>query len=132
MFDEWLRDLIAVEDPNLVAFEAPILKAGGTAISTARKLMGLASHTEFVCHQREVRAFEANLMTIKKDFAGHGRAEKADMIAVAHRYGWDVKTEHEADACAGWAFTVKQKAPAFAGRFQAGPLGARPLLGSVA
>lgn len=126
-FDEWLNDFIAVEQPALIAFEAPIIRSGSTHISTARKLTGLAWHTEFVCGQREVRYFEANLMTLKKDFAGHGHAGKDDMIAVARRYGWQVQTEHEADACAGWAFTIKQKAPQFAGRFAAGPLGAKPL-----
>jgi Holliday junction resolvasome RuvABC endonuclease subunit len=126
-FDEWLNDFITVEQPALLAFEAPILTSGKTHFATARKLTGLAWHTEFVCGRREVHYFEANLSSMKKDFAGHGRADKDDMIAVARRYGWNVRTEHEADACGGWAFTVKQKAPAFAARFAAGPMGARPL-----
>lgn len=126
-FHEWLNDFITVEQPALVAFEAPILHAGKTSIATARKLTGLAWHTEFVCGERQVAYFEANLATIKKRFAGNGRAEKEDMIAVAKRYGWDVKTEHEADACGGWAFTVECKAPKHAWRFKGGPLAAAPL-----
>ena len=131
-YDEWLHDFITVEQPALVAFEAPILSAGKTSISTARKLTGLAWHTEFVCGARQVAYFEANLMTIKKRVAGSGKAQKDDMIAVARRYGWQVRTEHEADACAGWAFTVECKAPAHAWRFKGGPLAAAPLLASGA
>ena len=126
-FDEWLNDFITVEQPIALAFEAPIIRSGFTSIATARKLTGLAWHTEFVCGRRQVAYFEANIMTIKKQFAGSGKAQKDDMIAVAHRYGWPVKTEHEADACGGWVFAVKCKAPQFAARFAAGPLGARPL-----
>lgn len=131
-YDEWLNDFIALEDPALVAYEAPILSAGKTGVSTARKLMGLASHTEFVCHNRSIRVFEANLMTVKKRFAGSGKAQKEDMIAVAQRYGWNVRTEHEADACGGWAFAVECKAPNHAWRFKGGPLAAAPLPPSVA
>jgi crossover junction endodeoxyribonuclease RuvC len=131
-YDEWLNDLITVEGPAIVAYEAPIMAAGKTAISTARKLMGLASHTELVCHRRSIFVFEANLMTVKKQFAGSGKAQKEDMIHTANRYGWKVRTEHEADACGGWAFTVTCKAPRHAWRFTGGPLAAAPLPASVA
>ena len=126
-FEEWLFDFIAVEQPALVAFEAPILSAGKTSIATARKLTGLALMTELVCRKRQVRYFEANLMTIKKEIAGTGKAQKEDMIAVAHRYGWAVRTEHEADACCGWAYAVQCRAPQHALRFRGGPLAATTL-----
>lgn len=97
-YDEWLRDCITLHDPARVVFEAPIIWSGKTAKDTARKLFGLASHTEFVCTQRSVRCSEGNLASVKKHLTGHGRASKDEMIAAARARGFDIRTEHEADA----------------------------------
>lgn len=126
-FDTFLNDLIAFYKPDYVAFEAPIHGGARTGFGTARKLLALASHTEFVCRKRSVRCEEAHLMTVKKQFAGSGRADKQDMIHIAKRYGWNVKSDHEADALAGFVLAVCKHAPQHAKRFLSGPLGARPL-----
>lgn len=120
-YDEWLSDMITLENPGLVVFEAPIL-AGQTTITTARKLGGLAWHTEFVCHRREVRCAEHHLQSVKKFFAGNGRASKEDMIAAARRQGWDPKTDDAADALGLWSCAVHQVAPQHAERFKVGAL----------
>lgn len=125
-FDAWLRLRIQGEDVALCVFEAPILTAGRTHILTARKLMNLAGHTEFVCAQADIRCVEQNIATNKKQFTGRGDADKDMMITVARRYGWDVQNSDEADACALWVGAVCTYAKAHAGRFQMGPLGARP------
>ena len=122
-FHDWLDAMLAVEDPALVVFEAPILQSGKTSIDTARKLMSLAGHTEFLCHRREIRCVEQNIMTNKKDFTGSGRAEKEDMINMARRRGWDVRNDDEADACALWMGAVLRFKPECAGRFKLGALG---------
>jgi crossover junction endodeoxyribonuclease RuvC len=122
-FEDWLCDMITVESPVIVVFEAPILTRGNTSPIVARKLMGLANATETICYRRETMCRQANLSTIKKGFAGHGRAEKADMIAAARRWGWDVKNDNEADALGVWFETVKHHAPdVFKRRFGMGPL----------
>ncbi|ACL61726.1 hypothetical protein [Methylobacterium nodulans] len=126
-FQDWLSLKIAGEDIAIVVFEAPILTPGKTHITTARKLMCLAGVTELVCHQAEIRCIEENIQTNKKRFAGHGRADKETMMHVARRYGWDVQRDDEADALALWVGGVCTFAKAHAGRFLAGPLGARPL-----
>ncbi|ACL58478.1 hypothetical protein [Methylobacterium nodulans] len=120
-FNTWLLDMITLENPALIVFEAPIL-AGQTTLATARKLTGLAWHTEFVCRVREVRCKEAHLQSVKKFFAGSGRADKEAMIAAARRFGWAPKTSDEADALGLWAFSVHQEAPRFASRFAVGGL----------
>ncbi|MEE7478447.1 hypothetical protein [Methylobacterium hispanicum] len=123
-FDEWLKIKIAGEDIAVVVFEAPILRQGRTHITTARKLMNLAGHVEFICSQLGIRCAEQNISTNKKDFTGNGHAEKQDMILMARRYGWDVKNSDEADACALWMGAVLRYAPDQAPRFKLGALGA--------
>jgi crossover junction endodeoxyribonuclease RuvC len=120
-FNEWLLDMMTLEDPGVVVFEAPVL-AGTTSLATARKLYGLAWHTEFCCQMRQVRVMEHHLQSVKKFFAGSGRASKDDMIAAAHRQGWAPKDDNAADALGLWACAVHQLAPAHARRFQMGGL----------
>lgn len=124
-YDEWLRAMLAVECPDVVVFEAPLLTRGKTTIATARKLIGLATHTELVCWQLRTRCSESNIGSIKLFFAGSGRAEKDDMKAVARRYGWNVKDDNQADALGLWASAVHHYAPAHATRFRMGLMGAR-------
>lgn len=126
-YDVFLTDWIGFYELNYVGFEAPIHTGGKTSFNTARKLLALASHTEFVCRRRNVRCEEAHIGTIKKSFAGSGRAQKSDMEHIARRYGWAVRNDHEADALGGWVLAVTKLTPQHAGRFLAGPLGARPL-----
>lgn len=122
-FDIWLSDTITVERPTICAFEAPIIHAGKTSYLTARKLMCLAGHTEFVLRRRDVPCFEGNVTQVKKFFAGSGRAQKGDVMAVARRLGLDPKNDDEADAVALFAFTVHSRFPRFAGRYRLGVLG---------
>jgi Holliday junction resolvasome RuvABC endonuclease subunit len=121
-YNEWLLDMITLESPGLVVFEAPIL-AGRTNLTTARKLTGLAWHTEFVCNLRQVRVREHHLQSIKKMFAGSGRADKDAMIAAARRLGFDPKDDNQADALGGWCCTVHERAPHHS-RLKMGALGA--------
>lgn len=123
-YNEWLLDMITLESPALVVFEAPVL-TGKTSLATARKLYGLAWHTEFACSLRQIRCMEHHLQSVKKFFAGNGRAEKPEMIAAAHRHGWDPKTHDAADALGLWACTVHEKAPQHGKRFALGALGGR-------
>lgn len=124
-FDCWLRDIVALERPTVLCFEAPIFMSGRTSIQTARKLMGLASHCEFVCADLRLTCREANIMTVKSFFAGTGRASKDDMIAAARRFGWFPKNDNEADSLAVWSYSVHTMAPAHAARFRMGLMGAR-------
>ena len=125
-FAGWLKPLIEVRKPALVIFEAPILPKQTTPI-TARKLMLLAGLTEMMARQRKIPCREGRASTVKKYFAGTGRAQKQDTKAMCRRYGWAVKTDDEADACAQWAYAVCCFAPKHAERFALGGLNARPM-----
>lgn len=121
-YDEWLLDMITLESPAMVVFEAPFL-GGVRNANTSRKLMGLCWQTELACYRRQIRCFSHNNQSLKKDFAGSGRAEKVDVIAACRRHGWDPKDDNAADALGLWACAVHEKAPKYS-RLKLGALGA--------
>lgn len=122
-YDQWILDMITLENPALVVFEAPFVSGTGNA-NTARKLMGLCWQTEIACYRRQIRCMEHNNSSVKKMFAGNGRAEKGEMIAAAQRLGWDPKDDNAADALGLWACAVHEKAPKYS-RLTLGRLGGR-------
>lgn len=125
-FAGWLKPLIDQHKPELIIFEAPILPQKTTPI-TARKLMLLAGLTEMMARHRKITCREGRASTVKKFFAGKGNAQKADTRAMAKRYGWNVKSDDAADACALWAYAVCCFAPQHVERFALGGLNARPM-----
>lgn len=109
-FEERVEDLIAVHQPAVLAFEAPLVIGGGrgttrpTNHNTIRLLFGLAAIAELVGTRRQLRVFEAHIGTVRRHFCGSGRADKADVMARCRLLGWDVKTNDAADGAAIWDF----------------------------
>lgn len=116
--EDWLVNFIATHKVEFVCYESPIIRGGKnpktgkwelkTTITTLRKLYGLASETERLCHRLDLQCAEVPLQTIKKYLAGNGRADKPQMIAAARARGFDVKTDDEADALGIWLYTVNR------------------------
>lgn len=125
-FDDWLAGVFDFNNVGLCVFEMPILPAQ-TQLMTVRKLTGLAMLTEMQCRRRNIKCREARASSVKKHFAGSGKAKKVDTMDVCRKYGWRVTDDDEADACALWAYSVCLFAPEHAARFALGPLGAREL-----
>jgi len=123
-YDDWLRQTIDIQKPMLVIYEQPSLFAQSTP-DTVIKLNGLATHTEFICHKREIEVRSANPSKLKKFFTGNGKAKKPDMEFAARRRGWKVRDDNQADACAvrAWAIFC-YAAPEYRSQFALGPLGA--------
>ena len=100
-FDLWLADMLIVNAPDYLVFEAPIHVAGSTSIETARRLMSMAGLTELIAHRREIPIVrEVNVMSIKKHWTGNGRAKKPEMIEAARARGFTPRDDNEADALA--------------------------------
>lgn len=110
-FDTWVVGLLDFHQPALVVFEAPWVgskidqqtgRVSQTHQDTARKLMCLAGHTEFVCRRAAIECREANNATVRKHFAGKGRAPRAELkrltIEACRRRGWEPENDDEADA----------------------------------
>lgn len=115
-FMRWLDEVFVVVKPELFVFEAPLGSARESYRAnpdTVRLLIGLASHAEMVSTMHAVQPFEVNIGTIKKHFAGHGRASKPDMKARCRQLGWEIKNDHEADAAGLWAYAKALDDPAW-------------------
>ena len=102
-FHNWLTDMLTTFNPDVLAFEAPVMVRGPNANTTEhilRTLIGLVSVAELIADLRGIRCFEVNVATAKKELSGDGRAKKDDMVIAATRLGYDVSNDHEADAIA--------------------------------
>jgi Holliday junction resolvasome RuvABC endonuclease subunit len=97
-FELWLELLLDRYQPDVVAFEAPILPRNPGKAHAARLSYGFAASTERIAYQRKLRCIECHNATVKVRLAGSGKAKKKQMMAAAIRQGYDIETEHEADA----------------------------------
>jgi Holliday junction resolvasome RuvABC endonuclease subunit len=100
-FHNWLTGDLEVHQPEMVVFEAPWV-GPKTHQDTARKLMCLAGHCEFVCRRMAIQYREANNATVRKHFLGTGRGDRRTLKRLAmeacRRRGWDPENDDEADA----------------------------------
>lgn len=103
----WLRDLISVIHPDVVAFEAPwVPRAGGTGTTfidpgIVRLLVSLAGEAETTAKECGVRVLEVASVSAKIALAGTarlGKDRKRLMVIAATRRGWRVSDDHQADA----------------------------------
>ncbi len=106
-FGIWLREQLAVEKPDLVAFEAPIYgRKIKSSAPTTILLRGLASVTEMLCAPR-VRCVSVPTSTWRKHFLGHGFPHDPKQAALNQcaLLGWDVGGSHDrAEACGVFAW----------------------------
>ena len=100
-YHDFLTNSLDLHLPALVVFEAPWV-GPNTAQDTARKLLSLAGHTEFVCRRRRLDYREANNATVRKHFIGKGRGDRATLkrltIDACKARGWSPENDDEADA----------------------------------
>lgn len=103
-----LHDLISLEKPKLVAYEAPrppvMAKSGAAAFTTFDtffKLIGLCAVTEEVAHSLGVaKITKCNVMTVRKHFCGSGHAKKDKVMQTCRDLGWRFVDDNAADALA--------------------------------
>lgn len=121
-FTNHLCPLLDEHVPDHVCFEAPILRQGKTPIETARKLYGLAYHTEFICKIRGLPCSETLQQSARSSFGckwpkrGLSDRErrkfwKDQMMRLCQFRGWEPKTDDEADALCVWADACERFAP---------------------
>ncbi len=110
-FAQWLNDLLTVEAPAALVFEAPIMGGNRATPAAARRLMGLAAIAEMTAHQRGIRCMEEHLATVKKAFAGSGRADKDAVMRKVRDLGFKPADDNEADAIALWHVAARTLAP---------------------
>lgn len=124
-FGSWLADMLTINSPRLLVYEAPILTGAKTHFQTAFRLMGLAAITLMIGHRREIRCVEsANNASVKKRVLGNGRADKIVMLDEMRRRGWEPRDEHAADALGVLLYAESKHCPKI--QRSVGPLFAQP------
>ncbi len=107
-FNQWLYEIAATYQPDIIAYEAPFMSSGGgkTNPQTMFLLIGLCAVAESVAYAHKVRAIQAHVQTVRKHFVGHGRPDNPKKVVAARcrQLGWDVRDDNAADACAIWTW----------------------------
>jgi Holliday junction resolvasome RuvABC endonuclease subunit len=123
-FRQLLLDHITVHAPRLIVYEAPLITASATSVSTVMRLFGLAAHTLEIAYAREVRCEAANNSTVKKYVTDNGRAKKPEVMDAIRARGWNPENDNVGDALAVLLWAESKFAPRVTRA--AGPLFSRP------
>ena len=100
LYADWLTDLLTVEAPDTVVFEAPLPRIANAGIEAGRRALGLAATTDLIIYRRGIRAYELSVSTVRKTFCGNGRADKKEVMEACKRRGWNPPDLDTADALA--------------------------------
>ena len=94
-FSCWLRELLMMTKPDLVAYEQSF-KRGGAATEIS---YGLTTNVQEVCVDLDINYWPATVSQVKKALTGRGGANKDQMIEAAKPIiGRNPETDDEADA----------------------------------
>lgn len=121
----WLHDMIKVERPEYLIYEAPLAVStviGSTRIDTTRIAFGLAGLTETVAYANSMfgdRVRSESVQTIRKYFIGKGNLKghvaKGLVAQKCHALGWvdreGARDFDRCDALAVWAYGCHVIAP---------------------
>lgn len=135
-FEDRIRALIALVEPTLIVFEAPVLPRakfnretkkveGGVSIITTRKLQGLAAMLEAIADREKLECKELQPSQVKQALTGKGNAKKAEMVRACRAFGLNPHTythqgeeaSDEADAFGVWLCALRMRHPKLAGRW---------------
>ncbi len=108
----WLTEHCSINRPDVIAFEAPVVRFNQgshptTRMEAVRLLIGLAFLVETFARSFEpdhpIRCFETTNNEVKAHWAGNGRAEKSDMVRMCRQMRVDVPDDNAADAVGLWS-----------------------------
>ena len=100
-YSDWVREIIAQTEPDLVGYEVPVLR-GGPANELLLGMAGITQATAYDCGCAVAPACRP--MTLKKYWTGTGKADKDLMIATCRARGYEPASDHQADAIALWHY----------------------------
>lgn len=108
-FHDWLENLITSHEPDLVAYEAPVVKHP----HATKILVGLSWLTILLCVKRGIKCIPVVNTKVKKHFVGrvYGKKEKPyPGIVEAEKRGWSPRSTDEADALAILSYVLHTSA----------------------
>lgn len=92
-FREWVNGFLDEKKPAVLVIERPFFRGDCTWL-----LVGLAWEAHRSAEERGIPRFDYQPSTIKKFLTGDGRAKKPQMVQAARARGFNVSSDHEADA----------------------------------
>lgn len=107
---QWLRGLVGMTGAEMLAYEAPLVRAGGafngafTNAHTVRIQLGFTMAAQIVAAERRLPVVAAAVQTIRKHFCGHGHAKKPAVMERCRVLGWEIADHNAADAAAVWSW----------------------------
>lgn len=111
-FEKWLIDMLTVLQPDVLAFESPIVigrrDGRGSDENNIRRLIGIVSVAELVAARRNLRCYEIHNQTAKSFVGVINRKPpdmtvaqyKSQMVTAMTNRNFAVADSHQADACA--------------------------------
>lgn len=96
-FNSWLDRIFELVEPNLAVYETAHHRGG----YATELLVGMATRLQERCakEKADFPVMAVHSMTLKKQIAGTGKANKEDMVRIANeKFGIQVKDDNEADA----------------------------------
>lgn len=103
--------LVIFEEPYVAVRENPHTKKPYLQLDQIRRAYGMCGIVEGMAHARGIQCAGVVTVTLKKDFTGSGRADKAAMMRMARLLGFEPKNDHEADALAAWVYALRITQP---------------------
>jgi crossover junction endodeoxyribonuclease RuvC len=96
-----VTSLIRRNGVTVVYYEAPLPATQQKSMDAAQIALGLEALTLAACRECGVRLVKpVHNGTVKKHFAGTGRADKLAIIEACRRRGWNPDDDNHADALA--------------------------------
>jgi hypothetical protein len=107
-----LRDEFAIERPDVVVIEAPLMPGGAKGHTNAKThylLIGLVAVAHGICGPYGIRCVEVSVQKVRKFFVGDARPQDPKRVVMArcHMLGLLPKTERDdnvSDAVALWSW----------------------------
>lgn len=95
-FEDWLRDMIALVNPDVIAYEAPHIRWA----RAAQSLQEMVGVIQLYCERNKIKNYEPVEPSVVKKYAtGKGNANKAMMLEEARRrFGNHISDQNQADA----------------------------------
>lgn len=94
-FYRWFEGFLATVQPERVVIEAAIFRG-----ANSEYLYGFANIITMLCYRRSIPLEKVAISTAKKHITGKGDADKSRVMKCIRDLGYDIETDHEADALA--------------------------------
>lgn len=108
----YFRILLDRFRPQVVLYESPVTMPNQNPDVTT-KLHALPMVLEMVVRDRDrsIEVVKVYPSTIKSKIGGHGKCDKAEVMAAVRRAGMKPKNKDESDACGAWLCGVREYSP---------------------